>query len=215
VIGVARLGALVARGRTREVWLGAALFGLGYMALAFGWWTYRGTCPYLATGRFLDEIRLWFPARMSGFPEIDDPGSLETVRILEGLERPIPFRFPTKTTLDVILRHVRDSTRGADGKSIPIYVDPVGLQEAEASMTSTVTLDVDAVPLKTSLRLALRQLGLTYSVKSGFLMIRYADLEPHIEQDSFLVVGHSLFALIAAWLGGAAAVILGREQTPG
>ncbi len=38
-------------------------------------------------------------------------------------------------------------------------------------MTSTVTLDLEGVPLKTTLRLMLKQLGLTYTVKDGLLTI--------------------------------------------
>src|SRR5258707_4795193 len=38
-------------------------------------------------------------------------------------------------------------------------------------MTSPVTLDLEGVPLKTTLRLLLKQLGLTYTVKDGLLTI--------------------------------------------
>ena len=36
LLGVAALGAAFSRGRDREAWLGAALFGFGYLALTFG-----------------------------------------------------------------------------------------------------------------------------------------------------------------------------------
>jgi hypothetical protein len=211
LLGLAALGALLAHGKTRRLWLGAALFGFGYMALAFGWWTYRGTCPYLATGRFLDQIRPWFPPRVSGFPMTDDPDLPANAQILKELERDVPFRFATKTTLAEFLKYVRDSTPGPDGQGIRIYVDPAGLQEAEVSMSSTVSLDVYGVPLKTSLRLILKQLDLTYAVKSGFLMITYDDIDLLIEEDAYLTVGHSLFALLFAWLGAAAAMIVARR----
>ncbi|MBV8234029.1 MAG: hypothetical protein JO329_28960, partial [Planctomycetaceae bacterium] len=61
--------------------------------------------------------------------------------------------------------------QGPNDTGIPIYVDPVGLQEAEKTMTSPVTLDLEGVPLKTTLRLLLKQLGLTYTVKDGLLTI--------------------------------------------
>jgi hypothetical protein len=38
-------------------------------------------------------------------------------------------------------------------------------------MISPVKINIDGVPLKTTLRLILKQLGLTYTVKDGFLMI--------------------------------------------
>src|SRR5262249_39071445 len=47
----------------------------------------------------------------------------------------------------------------------------VGLQEAEKTLTSPVTLDLEGVPLKATLRLLLKQLGLTYTVKGGLLTI--------------------------------------------
>jgi hypothetical protein len=45
------------------------------------------------------------------------------------------------------------------------------LQEAEKTLTSPVQLDLEGVPLKTTLRLLLKQLGLTYTVKDGMLTI--------------------------------------------
>jgi hypothetical protein len=51
-------------------------------------------------------------------------------------------------------------------------VDPRGLADAEKTMSSTVRgLDLEGIPLKTTLRLALRQLGLASCVRDGVLMI--------------------------------------------
>ncbi len=36
LLGLASLAAVYSRGRDREVWLGAALFGFAYLALTFG-----------------------------------------------------------------------------------------------------------------------------------------------------------------------------------
>jgi hypothetical protein len=71
-------------------------------------------------------------------------------------------------------------------------------------MTSTVgvRIDRDDIPLKNSLHLCLRQLELAYRVKDGFLQITSADDELPIADDSFLIVGHCLFGLIVAALGG-------------
>ena len=56
---------------------------------------------------------------------------------------------------------------------IPIYVDPIGLQEAERSMNSTVQRppSADTLALGEHLRRVLEPLGLGYEVKAGFLMI--------------------------------------------
>ena len=116
------------------------------------------------------------------------------------------MHFPNSTTLDELFKHVKKETTRLDGKGIPIYVDPIGLQEAERSMSSTIgaRIDRDDIPLKSSLHLCLRQLQLAYRVQDGFLQIIYNDDEGPIIDDSFLIVGHSLFGLIVAALGGAA-----------
>jgi RNA polymerase sigma factor (sigma-70 family) len=92
--------------------------------------------------------------------------------VLAELEKPIDMQFGNETPLDDVLKYIRESTKGpkmVDG--IPIYVDPLGLQEAEKTMQSTVILDLRGIPLRTTLSLALRQLGLTYIVEEGILYI--------------------------------------------
>ena len=57
-------------------------------------------------------------------------------------------------------------------KGIPIYVDPVGLSQADKTMTSTVrNLDLEGVPLRRTLQLALAQLDMIYFVEDGMLFI--------------------------------------------
>ena len=214
LLGFAILGALIVRDRSREIWLGAALFGWGYLILAFGLHPFQATCPYLVTGQFLSAIRPWFPSTVSGLPVTDDRTNPANIRILKMLEQPIPMRFPKETSLEDVLKYIKKATTGADGKSIPIYIDPIGLQESEKSLTSTITIDVEGVPLRTTLHLCLKQLGLTYEVKDGYLMIT-SDLSGDVllvSEDPFLIVGHSLLALIAAVFGGVAApLIAGRR----
>jgi Domain of unknown function (DUF4139)/N-terminal domain of unknown function (DUF4140) len=97
-------------------------------------------------------------------------------RIVAELGKLINMSFANETPLEDVIKYVRASTKGPtfpDG--IPIYVDPIGLQEAEKSLTSTVTIDVAQVPLRTSLRLLLKQLGMTYEVQDGLLTITSAE----------------------------------------
>ncbi len=203
---LAALGAVVCRGRAREIWLGMALFGWGYLILAFGWHPYSWECPKIVTGQVLETIRPWLPSSVSGIPAFDNKSDPECARILKLLEQPVPMHFPNSTTLEELFKHVKKETTRLDGKGIPIYVDPIGLQEAERSMSSTIgaRIDRDDIPLKSSLHLCLRQLQLAYRVEDGFLQIIYNDDEGPIIDDSFLIVGHSLFGLIVAALGGAA-----------
>lgn len=87
------------------------------------------------------------------------------------LQEPVAMRFSTETPLEAVLKHVRDSTKGKESKGIPFYVDPVGLQEAEKTLTSPVQLDVEDVPLATSLKLLLKQLGLIFYVQPDGLVV--------------------------------------------
>jgi RNA polymerase sigma factor (sigma-70 family) len=92
--------------------------------------------------------------------------------ILKVLEQPIAMAFHEDTPLEDIIKYIKQAATSADGKVIPIYVDPVGLKEADVTLTSHVSnLDLEGVPLKTSLRLMLRQLGLAYCVRDGVLII--------------------------------------------
>jgi hypothetical protein len=219
LLGLVALGALLGQGRSRDIWLGATLFGWGYMMLAFGWHPFHANCPYLVTGLLLDSIRPSFPPELSGFPACDDRTQPDNARILKLLEQPVPMRFPTQTPLEALLKQVKEATSALDGKGIPIYVDPIGLQEAEKSMTSTLIFDTETVPLKTSLHVCLQQLGLAYRVKDGYLMIT-CDGESKTEllpgaENPFVIVGHSLLALLAAAFGGIAApIVAGRRDIP-
>lgn len=100
----------------------------------------------------------------------EDP-SPQTKEIMKKLETPIAMSFANETPFEDVLKYIKSATAGANDNGIPIYVDPVGLQDAEKTMTSPVILDLEGVPLKTTLRLMLKQLGLAYCVKDGLLII--------------------------------------------
>jgi hypothetical protein len=109
-------------------------------------------------------------------PESDDEArpkeDAKTRAIVAALEEPIDMQFPNETPLEDVLKYIKSATEGPGLPSgLPIYVDPVGLQEAEKTMTSPVTLDLNGVPVRQTLRLILKQLGLTYMVKDGLLSI--------------------------------------------
>ncbi|SIO65713.1 RNA polymerase sigma factor, sigma-70 family [Singulisphaera sp. GP187] len=97
--------------------------------------------------------------------------SPRTKMILKKLDDPISMSFGNDTRLEDVLKYIKSATTGANDNGIPIYVDPVGLKEAEVPLTSTVILDLEGVPLKTTLRLLLKQVGLAYCVKDGLLII--------------------------------------------
>jgi hypothetical protein len=93
------------------------------------------------------------------------------VTILEKLEKRITAPFAKPTTFEDILKFIKSETASPGDNGIPIYVDPVGLQEAEKTLSSPVMIAMKNVPLKVVLRLVLKQLGLAYKVKDGLLTI--------------------------------------------
>src|SRR5262249_10304226 len=91
--------------------------------------------------------------------------SQRTIAVLAKLEEPISMSFANETPLDDVLKYIKQATTTKTFDGIPIDVDPVGLAQAERSLNSPVTLDLEGIPLKTTLRLILKQLGLAYCVR--------------------------------------------------
>jgi RNA polymerase sigma factor (sigma-70 family) len=102
----------------------------------------------------------------------NDPRSRQ---ILEKLNEPIPMSFASDTPLDDVLKYIKQATTTPTYRGIPIYLDPVGLQEAERSVNSTVAIDLEGVPLRRTLQLTLAQIGLAYYVEDGILVITSED----------------------------------------
>jgi hypothetical protein len=58
---------------------------------------------------------------------------------------------------------------------MPFLVVPGGLEQAKKTLDSTIQMDLDGVPLRTTLRLMLDQIGLACVVKHGRLVIHSAN----------------------------------------
>lgn len=98
------------------------------------------------------------------------------------LDQPIRMPFPNDTPLEEVLEKIREeSKKGPTGKAVAIYVDPIGLSEADKTMASTVAIDLDGVPLRVTLALLLKQLGMTYFVNNGLIYITYENTDQKIE----------------------------------
>jgi RNA polymerase sigma factor (sigma-70 family) len=123
-----------------------------------------------ANPQFRESTRLVNIARVGALVAASDK-SPKTKEILTKLEVPVAMRFADATPLDDVLKYIKIAVQGPKQDGIPIYVDPVGLAEVEKTIASPVILDVEGVPLKTTLRVALKQLGLAYCVKDGLLLI--------------------------------------------
>jgi tetratricopeptide (TPR) repeat protein len=97
--------------------------------------------------------------------------SPKTLSILSKLEQPVTMPFESETPLEDAIKYIKQATQGPNDNGIPIYIDPVGLTETEKTMQSPITMSLEGVPLRTTMRLMLKQLGLTYTVKDGLLTI--------------------------------------------
>jgi RNA polymerase sigma factor (sigma-70 family) len=102
---------------------------------------------------------------------IRDPNPRNRV-VFKKLEEPISMSFNEETPLEDVLKYIRQASTTKTYGGIPIYVDPQGLQDANVTMTSTIrNIELESIPLKTTLRLILRQLELAYCVRDGLLFI--------------------------------------------
>ncbi len=86
--------------------------------------------------------------------------------------------FVEDTPLEDVLKYIKQATTSMTYAGIQIYVDPIGLQEAEKSMTSTVrNMDLEGIPLRRTLQMLLIQLDLMYFVEDGILYVTSAKSE--------------------------------------
>jgi hypothetical protein len=98
--------------------------------------------------------------------------------IYNALGQPIALTYVDGAPLDVVLKKIKAQTTKNPKipklpAGIPIYVDPLGLQEAGRSMNSQVKRppSADTLTLGEYLAHVLNSLGLAYQVKDGYLMI--------------------------------------------
>ncbi len=100
------------------------------------------------------------------------PVPVGTNEILKRLENRIALHFPEPTPLIDVLSYIKNATKqGANDPGVPIYVDPLGLEEVQRAATSTVRIEVNGVALKEGLKQIVGQLGLVYRVKDDVLII--------------------------------------------
>jgi hypothetical protein len=223
LLGFAVLGAAQGRGRSRARWLGAALFGWGYLWLALGTRNFHdlygaAALPGLLTTSIMKgaSARVPFLRGTLAEPSHRDP---ENAAILKALAQPFPARFARETSLDDVFSALRTATKSpALPHGLPFYVDPIVLAEVEKTMASPIVLDLEpgAVRINAGLELLLSQLGLGYFVKGGVVRIvkSYEVAKLSMSYDPFQRVGHSLFALVSACIGCAASCLADGRFRP-
>jgi hypothetical protein len=98
-----------------------------------------------------------------------------TKEIYDVLTEPLILTYPDGAPLKDVLKEFKQITTGKPKLpwGIPIYIDPVGLQEAERTMESPVRRPelATSMTLGEHLRRVLEPLGLTCVIKDGFLMV--------------------------------------------
>jgi Secretin and TonB N terminus short domain len=88
-----------------------------------------------------------------------NPMTAKEKAILRGLDSSITVRLKNGRLEDLI-DYIRDKT------DLNILMDPAALKEADVTYDSTVSLDVKNVSVRTALRMALANLGLTYVIRN-------------------------------------------------
>jgi hypothetical protein len=98
--------------------------------------------------------------------------SPESRALLARLEERVKMSFADETSLRNVLAYLKQATRKSPrDRAIDILVSPSGLEEAGQTLDSTIEMNLEGVPLKTTLRLLLSQLKLACVVKNGRLVI--------------------------------------------
>jgi Tol biopolymer transport system component len=104
-------------------------------------------------------------------PTIARDDTARTRAAMAILDRTIALDYPDLTPLEEVLADIRKATKGPGDATLSIRLSPEGLENADKTATSPVTMALKGVPLKTTLRLLLAQLGMGYFVKDGTLIV--------------------------------------------
>ncbi len=89
----------------------------------------------------------------------------------EKLGKDLDFSLAKETPLEEVLKYIKEATGGKNDPGIPIYLDPVGLQEAEKTPTAPVTLDLKDIPIKSGLELITKQIGMRFFVRDDGILV--------------------------------------------
>jgi hypothetical protein len=122
-------------------------------------------------------VRLYVLKRSESKMQAMLAGFRDTVAegVVDLLDRPLALPYADGASLEQFLRTVKASStlQPKLPAGIPIYVDPIGLSEADKTMTSTIKKPAgdQKLTLREHLKQALKPLGLDIMVRDRFLMI--------------------------------------------
>jgi hypothetical protein len=134
------------------------------------------------------------------------PYGPEAISAYGKLQKRIDIPFAQETPLADVIRYVADQLNPTDEHGKPLsddpliqfYVAPRGLEEAEKTVDSPVTLELKQVPASTALELCLEQLDLTYFVRpDGIVQIDAKRDGQADQQEPMLMILNELHQLRA------------------
>jgi hypothetical protein len=134
----------------------------------------EGGADYSAEYDFRNRIRIAQLSAVLAAAEAEQPNP-KNEALLKELDQPWEMAFSKPTPLEDVLKYIMTTIKKAGRPPLPIYVDPKALKEEELTLASPVVMDLEGVPLKTALRLMLKQVGLAYCVRDGVVIISSPD----------------------------------------
>ncbi|MDB5349005.1 MAG: hypothetical protein JWN86_252 [Planctomycetota bacterium] len=112
------------------------------------------------------------------------PMTADAARVWIKLGQKVSIPFAQETPLEELIKFVKTATTDKEmPNGLALYVDPTGLQEAEKTMASPITINLENVKLETALKLALSQLGLIFKVHPDGLLIVTSASGPDADHD--------------------------------
>jgi RNA polymerase sigma factor (sigma-70 family) len=108
----------------------------------------------------------------------------KTKQVEKQLDLRIDAEFPKGIALVDLLKHIKQETTKAQPPGLPIYVNPIGLEELKRVIGFIVTVNHKQQPVRNILQQALGDAGLKFAATDGFLMIdsRTGILEIHVKE---------------------------------
>ena len=203
-------GVVYQRSGGRAFCLGFALFGWGYIAMAYQTWSQQEDTDAwgLVTTRILDGIEPSLHSNNDDVMDWLDVADADNRRIWIELNKPLSMPFSTITPLEEVIKYITTATIGPGlERGIPIYYELINSSHSEKYIGSPVILNLEGVRLKESLRLMLDQLDLIFQVRHGLMTIKPksgGSVSSRQNNLHFRRVGHHLIALVMGCLGGLA-----------